>query len=232
MGVQHFAPGLFTSSSWVWNRGISPWHLAENTENKHIFYYKPVHGNSHSESGFILSGLCGFSQDTCSGVCCEILQPLRQITAALAKKLSLKPTAKNLILQKCLFLVLLVQLVNWFDSSGVLGLVTELQPCFPQGKESPCSWQLGQEGSQLLSSALHSKNNYFVFSLGSFQCWALNLEVLTLEVFGYMGSCFHSPSWTIYVHAGFLSLWLVYLFVRQALLNGVPVNFSSDKRKK
>lgn len=35
MRVKHFAPGLFSSSHWVWNREISP----ENTENIYFIIF-------------------------------------------------------------------------------------------------------------------------------------------------------------------------------------------------
>lgn len=101
-------------------------------------------------------------------------------------------------------------------------------PCLPQAPPA----QLRQP------SALHKPKELFCllsqqFSVQRFKSGSIDLgSEGRVEVFGYMGSCFHSPSWTIYVLAGSLSLGLVYLFVRQALLNGVPVNFSSNKSKK
>lgn len=109
----------------------------------------------------------------------------------------------------------------------------------------PCSWQPGtvqvshpSAPQPRQGSALHKQKEWFClssweFSVQRFKAGGIDLSSEAIvEIFGYMGSYFNSPSWTIYVHAGFLGLWLVYLFVRQALLNGVPVNFSSDKRKK
>lgn len=127
-------------------------------------------------------------------------------------------------------------------SWAVISSPAELEPGFPQGISLllaagtvgtlPPPPQLGE------ASALHEPKELFClfsweFSVQRFKSGSIGLgREGIVELFGCMGSCFHSPSWTIYVHAGFLSLWLVYLFVRQALLNGVPVNFSSNKSKK
>lgn len=76
------------------------------------------------------------------------------------------------------------------------------------------------------------KESYLVFSLRSFQCRDLILEVIDLSSEWIVGGIWR------YKFLFLLSLWFsesvagVSFCETTTLLNGVPFNFSSDKRKK